>query len=360
MTNDHLSGRMSRPRGRRVLAALLAASALSLGLAGCVQREDNSVAIANETVDVASLQNLALRVGDQKGGTEALLRASGELEKLPFTIDFSTFTSGPPQIEAATAGKIDFAVTGNTPPIFGAASNAKVKIVTAYANNASGDAILIPGDSSIASVSELKGKKVAVAKGSSAHGHLLLQLTKVGLTLGPGKDVEPVFLQPADALSAFTSGNVDAWAIWDPYTAIVQLENNPKTLVTAEGVSNGFGFGIAGDEALADPRRNTAVRELALGIARAANWAKANPEAWAEKYSAEVGIDPRAGAIAQGRSLRPAIALDADVVASQQKLADAFADSGQLQGEVDFGRFVDDRYNEALTPLFGQNATAGR
>lgn len=336
-----------------MLAAVLATAALTLGLAGCVQREDTAESIANETVDVASLQDLTLRVGDQKGGTEALLRASGELEKLPFTVEFSTFTSGPPQIEAATAGKIDFAVTGNTPPIFGAAANAKVKIVTGYANNASGDAILIPGTSTLASVADLKGKKVAVAKGSSAHGHLLLQLNKVNLTLGPGKDVEPVFLQPADALSAFTSGNVDAWAIWDPYTAIVQLENNPKTLITAEGVSNGYGFGIAGDEALADPRRNTAVRELALGIARAANWAKANPEEWAEQYSAEVGIDPRAGAIAQGRSLRPAIALDDSVVASEQELADAFADSGQLQGQVDFAKFVNNRYDEALAPLFG-------
>lgn len=336
-----------------MLAAVLATAAMTLSLAGCVQREDTAESIANETVDVASLQDLTLRVGDQKGGTEALLHASGELEKLPFTIEFSTFTSGPPQIEAATAGKIDFAVTGNTPPIFGAAANAKVKIVTGYANNASGDAILIPGTSTLASVADLKGKKVAVAKGSSAHGHLLLQLNKVNLTLGPGKDVEPVFLQPADALSAFTSGNVDAWAIWDPYTAIVQLENNPKTLVTAEGVSNGYGFGIAGDEALADPRRNTAVRELALGIARAANWAKANPEEWAEQYSAEVGIDPRAGAIAQGRSLRPAIALDDSVVASEQELADAFADSGQLQGQVDFAKFVDNRYDEALAPLFG-------
>lgn len=353
MTNDPALVRSARPRRRRVFAAVLATAALTMGLAGCVQREDNAESIANETVDVASLQDLTLRVGDQKGGTEALLRASGELEKLPFTVEFSTFTSGPPQIEAATAGKIDFAVTGNTPPIFGAAANAKVKIVTGYANNASGDAILIPGNSPLASVADLKGKKVAVAKGSSAHGHLLLQLNKVNLTLGPGKDVEPVFLQPADALSAFTSGNVDAWAIWDPYTAIVQLENTPKTLVTAEGVSNGFGFGIAGDEALADPRRNTAIRELATGIARAANWAKANPDAWAEQYSAEVGIDPRAGKVAQGRSLRPAIALDDSVVASQQKLADAFADSGQLQGQVDFASFVDNRYDESLAPLFG-------
>ncbi|MDS1114340.1 ABC transporter substrate-binding protein [Gordonia westfalica] len=359
MTNSDVPARPPRPRssGRRVLAAVLAAAALTLGLAGCVQRDDATDSIADETVDVSSLQDLTLHVGDQKGGTAALLRASGELEKLPFTVDFSTFTSGPPQIEAATAGKIDFAVTGNTPPIFGAASNAKVKVVAAFSNNASGDAILIPGNSTLASVADLAGKKVAVAKGSSAHGHLLLQLNKANLTLGPGKDVEPVFLQPADALSAFTSGNVDAWAIWDPYTAIVQLENNPKTLVTAEGVSNGYGFGIAGDQALADPRRNTAVRELVAGLARASNWAKANPDVWAEKYSAEIGIDPRAGKVAQGRSLRPAVPLDGSVVESQQKLADAFAESGQLQGEVDFAAFVDNRYDGALTEYFAEPAS---
>ncbi|MEO9330316.1 ABC transporter substrate-binding protein [Gordonia aurantiaca] len=359
MTNTDVLARPHRRRSRRIraVAAALAAAALTSGLAGCVQRDDASDAIANETVEVSSLSGLTLRVGDQKGGTEALLRASGELEKLPFDVEFSTFTSGPPQIEAATAGKIDFAVTGNTPPIFGAASNAKVKVVAGYSNNASGDAILIPGDADLESVADLKGKKVAVAKGSSAHGHLLLQLGRAGLTLGPGKDVEPVFLQPADALSAFTSGNVDAWAIWDPYTAIVQLENKPKTLVTAEGVSNGYGFGIASDQALADPRRNTAVRELVIGIARAAAWAKANPDEWAQKYSAEVGIDPEAGRVAQGRSLRPAIELTDPVVDSQQQLADAFAKSGQIQGEPTFADFVDTRYNGALGEYLGQPAS---
>lgn len=346
-----------RPRRRRVMAAVMAAAALTFGLAGCVQRDDATAEIANETVEVGSLSGLTLRVGDQKGGTEALLRASGELEKLPFEVEFSTFTSGPPQIEAATAGKIDFAVTGNTPPIFGAASNAKVKVVSGYANDAEGDAILVPGSSTPSSVGDLAGKKVAVAKGSSAHGHLLLQLDRAGLTLGPGKDVEPVFLQPADALSAFTSGNVDAWAIWDPYTAIVQLENKPRTLVTASGVSNGYGFGVASDQALADPRRNTAVRELVLGIARAATWARANPDEWAQKYSAEVGIDPEAGRLAQGRSLRPAIALDDAVVASQQQLADAFTKSGQLQGDLTFADFVDNRYDPALAEYFEQPAS---
>ena len=93
---------------------------------------------------------MTLQVGDQKGGTESLLRAAGALDDLPYKIAFSTFTSGPPQIEAATAGKIDFAITGNTPPIFGAASNAKVKVVSAYDGGGSGDKVLVHADSPIA------------------------------------------------------------------------------------------------------------------------------------------------------------------------------------------------------------------
>ncbi len=64
---------------------------------------------------LSELSGLTLNVGDQKGGTESLLRAAGALDDLPYQVSFSTFTSGPPQIEAATAGKIDFAITGNTP-----------------------------------------------------------------------------------------------------------------------------------------------------------------------------------------------------------------------------------------------------
>ncbi|WP_423785333.1 ABC transporter substrate-binding protein [Gordonia bronchialis] len=343
---------MTMKSALRTAVAAIATMLIALTLAGCVQREDAAETVSDSTVDVSQLADLTLQVGDQKGGTEALLRASGELEKLPFAVKFSTFTSGPPQIEAATAGKIDFAVTGNTPPIFGAASNAKVKVVSAYSNDASGDAILIPASSTLRSVADLKGKKVAVAKGSSAHGHLLLQLQKANLTLGAGKDVEPVFLQPADARSAFTTGAVDAWAIWDPYTAIVQLQDHAKTLITAQGVSNGYGFGIAANGALADPKRNTAIRELVIHIAKASAWAKANPAQWARRYAAAIGIDPRAAATAQGRSLRPAIELTDAVIASQQKLADAFTDSGQIQGGVNFADYTDKRYNEALTPYF--------
>ncbi len=121
---------------------------------------------APETVPLTELSDLTLQVGDQKGGTESLLRAAGALDGLPYKIAFSTFTSGPPQVEAATAGKIDFAITGNTPPIFGAASNAKVKVVSAYDGGGVGDQIIVRADSPITAIDQLRGKSIAVGKGS--------------------------------------------------------------------------------------------------------------------------------------------------------------------------------------------------
>lgn len=342
-----------RARSTRTVAAVAVLALSVAGLAGCVSRESASASSeAPALVSNDQLSTVTLDVGDQKGGTEALLRASGELEGTPYAVAFSTFTSGPPQVEAATAGQIDFAVTGNTPPVFGVAANARIKVVSAYTNDASGDQILVPPTSTATTFADLKGKKIAVGKGSSAHGHVLLQLQKAGLTLD---DVQLVFLQPADASTAFSSGDVDAWAIWDPYTAIAQVQNGSKTLTTAEGVANGYGFGIASQQALDDAATNTALQDFVVRLAKASAWAEANPAEWAAAYSAAVGIDPKAGELAQGRSQRPAIALDDSVVESEQTLYDAFVEGGAIPGGNRFADFVDTRYNDAVAQATTSN-----
>ncbi|MBB2993011.1 sulfonate transport system substrate-binding protein [Mycolicibacterium iranicum] len=322
---------------------------LTVLLAGCVTREDAAGAEqAPDLVPLTELSDLTLQVGDQKGGTEALLTAAGALNGLPYTIAFSTFTSGPPQIEAATAGRIDFAVTGNTPPIFGAASGAKVKVVSAYDGSGRGDKVLVHRDSPIRSVAELRGRRIALAKGSSAHGNVLAQLDRAGMTPA---DVSLVFLQPADALGAFAQRQVDAWAVWDPYTAQAEADIPVRSIAQATGVTNGAGFGVASDRALADPKRNTAISDLLVRYAKAVQWAHDHPEEWAEKYSAAVGLDPAVGAAAQDRSLRLPLPLSDELVASEQQLTDLFAESGQIAEAPEFDKWVDRRYAETLAPL---------
>ena len=250
---------------RRRFVALVVV--FGLLLTGCVSRHDNSASqAAPAAVPLSELSGLTLQVGDQKGGTESLLRAAGQLDNLPYQVAFSTFTSGPPQVEAATAGKIDFAITGNTPPIFGASSNAKVKVVSAYGGGGAGNRILVHADSKITSVADLRGKAILVAKGSSSHANVLAQLDKAGLR---SSDVKLVFLQPADALSAFTQRQADAWAIWDPYTAQAEQQIPVRSIAEAQGVTNGDWLGVASDQALADPKRNTALSDLLVRFEKA-------------------------------------------------------------------------------------------
>ena len=287
----------------------------------------------------AGAQDITLQVGDQIAGTEKILTAAGELDDLPYDITWSTFTSGPPQIEALNAGQIDFAITGNTPPIVGGLTDTKV--VSAYNNEAKGDAILIPENSDITSVADLKGKSVAVARGSSAHGHLVLQLEKAGVEV---EDLDINFLQPSDSKSAFESGQVDAWAVWDPYTSIAEV-GGAVPLITAEGVSNGYGFGVASDQALADDTRAEAIDDLLDRIDRAYQWTKDNPEEWAKIFAEETGTDAEAAEI-NVRSSRLPIPLDQTVIDSQNDLIGAFERAEVLPETFDFADQIDVRFED--------------
>jgi sulfonate transport system substrate-binding protein len=312
-------------------------------LSACVSRSLGPQLIGVPApVPVSELSGITLQVGDQKGGTEALLRAADALANLPYKITFSTFTSGPPQIEALTAGKIDFAVTGNTPPVFGAAANSKTRVVSVWDGAAAGEQILVRPDSSINSVRDLRGKTILVAKGSAAHANALEHLADVGLR---PKDVKLVFLQPADALSAFANGQGDAWVIWEPYTAQANLTLKVRSIGSAE---NGYWFGSASVRALTDPKRNSALADLLVRYERAAQWARDNPSEWAKKYAKAVGLDLKIAELAQSHLLRLPIPLDDKVVAAEQRLANLFAAADQIPEAPDFVKWVDRRFNSVL------------
>ncbi|MFP1151448.1 ABC transporter substrate-binding protein [Mycobacterium sherrisii] len=293
-------------------------------------------------VPLSELAAVTLQVGDQKGGTEALLRAANALDNLPYKITFSTFTSGPPQIEALTAGKIDFAITGNTPPVFGAAANSKTRVVAAWDGAAPGEQILVRANSPITTVHDLAGKTILVARGSAAHANVLEHLADNGLK---PKDVKLVFLQPADALSAFANGQGDAWVVWEPYTAQAELTLKVRNLGNAE---NGYWFGSASTRALTDPKRNSALADLLIRYERAARWARTNPAQWAAKYGKAVGLKPEIAALAQSRQVRQPVPLDDKVVSAEQRLADLFAAADQMPEAPDFVKWVDRRFNSVL------------
>ena len=171
-----------------------------------------------------------------------MLSAAGLLNTLPFHVTWSDFTSGPPMLEAMASGSVDIGGVGDAPPVFAASGGEQVEIVGARQTNGDQDAVVVPKNSPITSIQQLKGKKIAYGSGSSANYNLLTVLTKAGLTT---KDVTLVNLQPALALAAFTSGSVAAWDIWPPYVQQVVSQDGARVLATGSAYGSPYSFEVA-------------------------------------------------------------------------------------------------------------------
>ncbi|WBO67874.1 ABC transporter substrate-binding protein [Streptomyces camelliae] len=329
-------------RRRLLPAAVLLPFALLLTACG-----GNSSASTGSGTDGQG--SVTLDVGDQKGGSEAILRAAGELKNLDYKIKWSTFTSGPPLLEAVNAQAVDIGGVGNTPPVFAAGAGSKISVVAAWHGTSKGDAILVPNGSSLTGPKQLKGKSVAVAQGSSAHYQLIASLRAVGLSLA---DVKVKYLQPADALAAFTSGKVDAWAVWDPYTSQILRAKQGRVLTTGEGITNGLTFQVAAPAALKDPKKAAAIKDYLARLRRATAWVHDHQQEWATVWAKDTGLpyDVALDSVKRTNSTRFAVAVDKPLVASEQQIADAFTELKLIPNKVDFGDFVDTRFNDALPP----------
>ncbi|MGW9174377.1 ABC transporter substrate-binding protein [Streptomyces decoyicus] len=303
--------------------------------------------------------SLTLNVGDQKGGYEALLRAAGELDDLPYKIKWSTFTSGPPLLEAVNAGAVDVGGVGNTPPVFAAAAKSKIKVIAGTHSSSDGEAVLVKKGSSLKRPAQLKGRSIAVAQGSSAHYQLIATLKKAGLT---PKDVTLNYLQPADALAAFTRGKVDAWAVWDPYTSQALDQADARVLTTGQGVVNGLGFQVAAPAALDDKKKSAALKDYTDRVRRAQNWVFKHPDVWAKAWAKETGLPEKVAldAVKRTRGTAVAVAVDKDAIASEQQIVDSFAALKLIPRSFDFGEFVDPRFNGDLPPSSTAPRTYGK
>lgn len=327
-------------RRRLVPAALLLPLALLLTACG-----GNSSA----ATDTDGQGSLTLDVGDQKGGSEAILRAAGELENLDYKIKWSTFTSGPPLLEAVNAKAVDIGGVGNTPPVFAAGAGSKITAVAAFKGTSRGDAILVPKDSKLTGPEQLKGRSIAVAQGSSANYQLVASLRKAGLSLS---DVEVKYLQPADALAAFTAGKVDAWAVWDPYTSQVLLSKQGRVLTTGDGITNGLTFQVAAPSALQDKKKAAAIKDYLQRLRRATAWVYDHQEEWAKVWAKDTGLpyEVALASVKRTNATRVSVAVDKPLIASEQEIADTFTELKLIPNKVDFGDFVDPGYNGDLPP----------
>ncbi|MBP5976224.1 aliphatic sulfonate ABC transporter substrate-binding protein [Brasilonema sp. CT11] len=182
-----------------------------------------------------------------------------------------------------------------------------------------GEAILVPKDSPIKTVADLKGKKVTFAKGSNTNYLVVKALEKAGLQYS---DIKVASLQPADARAAFEGKNIDAWAIWDSYLAAAQKATDARTLTDGTGLAANRGYYLAA-KSFAEVHPDT-LKKVLEEVNKVSEWAKSNPAEVAKFLSPALGINADILEIAEKRRDYGVLPITDEVIAKQQDIADAF------------------------------------
>lgn len=286
-----------------------------------------------------------LEVGDQSGLIQALLAASGEDQGLTYRLDWHPFVAGTALMEALNAAAVDVGVVGNAPPIFAQAGGFDVRIVAAAEGAQNNNALLLPAGSPVRQIADLKGKRVAVAKGTSGHYLLLAALAQAGMKI---TDLNLVYASPIDAQNAFAGGKLDAWAVWYPFVGQATSRGATRLLDGAQWPETGLNFTVASQAALNDPDKAERLGDFIQRLARAQAWATANPEPWAEHLAELTRLPlPLVQEMLAQQHLQY-VPLDARVAALQQRLADRFVEARLIPRAVQADVYFDSRFNARL------------
>lgn len=268
------------------------------------------------------LQPRALRIGHQKGYL-SLLKGRGTLEKrlepLGVTVNWTEFTAGPVQLEALNVGSIDFGDVGEAPPIFAQAAGAPLAYVAATVPRPASEGVLVPKGSDIKTVADLKGRKIALNKGSNVHYFIVKLFEKHGLSYG---DLDLVFLPPSDARAAFEKASIDAWVIWDPFLAAAQLSLDATVLADATDVVGNRAYYFS---SLDYANQNKDVTDILIEEINAVDqWGAQNKDALATELAGLWGIPKAIVDVSVGRSQFGTGPITRAILAEQQKIADTF------------------------------------
>lgn len=286
---------------------------------------------------VAQADPASLRIGYQKGSIALVLaKEQGLLEKrfAGTQVQWVEFPAGPQMLEALNIGSLDVGSTGDIPPLFAQAAGADLVYIGAEPAKPAAEVILVRSDSTVQDVAALKGRKVALQKGSSAHNLVLRALNKAGLSF---KDIQPVYLSPADARAAFEHGSVDAWAVWDPYASLMLSEGHSRLL------ANGEGLGLSGP--IYTARRGYAqdnaafVQDLLAELTAAEALTRSQREQSLQILTRSMGLPEAVVArYVDNRPPSPVLPITAAVVAAQQATADLFFANRLLPKRVDVSK----------------------
>jgi aliphatic sulfonates family ABC transporter substrate-binding protein len=273
-----------------------------------------------------------LRVGFQKGEPILMLAKSHRaletaLNPLGIEVQWTEFQFGPPMLEAMRAGAIDIGAVGDTPPVFAQAAHGDLLYLAATCG--APQAFLLPPGSPIRTIADLRGKRVAFGRGSSAHNFVLMVLEKAGLTY---QDIQPIYLGPADAGAAFTQGAIDAWSIWQPYTSLFDTKPGVRTMTTNKEIGQQYSYMIGYGGFVRD--NATVVRQVLDVFTQTAVAAREHHDEVAGLLATATGMSEAIWLRALTDHPFDVIPMSDELTRSQQKVADRFRAQGLVPVDI--------------------------
>ncbi|MEC0768560.1 aliphatic sulfonate ABC transporter substrate-binding protein [Bacillus atrophaeus] len=314
--------------------AFILLSAVIFLLAGCGSDVASGKKELKE-INIGIQQSLSpLLIAKEKGWFEETFEKEG------IKVKWTEFQSGPPQFEGLAADKLDFSQVGNSPVISGQAAGISFKEIGLSQDGLKANGILVKKDSGIHNLKDLKGKKIAVAKGSSGFDFLYKALDQEGLS---ADDVNIIQLQPDEATSAFENGAVDAWSIWEPYLSIETLKHEAKIIANGESTDlYSPGFTLV-RTTFADEYPDEVVRFLKV-YDKAVAWQKKHREEAADLYADIKNLDKEVVKNVLNNTEPLNEVINDDIIKAQQETADFQYRTKAINKKIDVKEVVDNSF----------------
>ena len=275
-----------------------------------------------------------LRIGYQRFGGLSLVKARGTAEN----VTWSLFDSGPALTEALKAGALDIGPTGEAPPIFAAAAKTPFVVAATGGPSPKSEAVLVKAARGYKSFADLKGRTVALNKGSNVHWLLLKLLEANHMTLA---DINVKYLKPAEGRPAFDNDQVDAWIIWDPYFALAERPG-VQVLADATGVANNREYILVAKDAAG--KKADQIKTFLGTYESTTAWGIAHPDDRARILAPELKIDEPTTKRALARAAQPMAPLTPAIGDELQGIADGFTGLKLIPGTVDVKSLIDPQF----------------
>ncbi|GAA3589911.1 ABC transporter substrate-binding protein [Gibbsiella greigii] len=301
-----------------------------------------SATLLTASLAQGAIGDAKLVLGDQARGLRSLVEAAGVMKDAPYQYQWANFQGAAPLFEAQRADAVDTSYAGDLPVLMAAAGGVDFKLIQTNVGYGQSNGIIVPKDSPLHSVQQLKGQTVVVssARGSISQNLLYAALQEAGLQR---EDVQIQFVMPTDASAAFSTGKVAAWAVFDPYLGVAE-QSGARLLRDGQGLTPSLGFLTATTRSLADPDKRAAIKDFAERVAKARQWAIDHPAEYAKVYAQLTRLPLETARHIADRTSKGAHSVNQQDINVLQPVADLFYQLKILPNHVDVSQLIDKEF----------------